>query len=151
MKSRFVFFLGIVIGAALLAGCGSDSGGKTVLSSNGGEGINVNGQGTTYGAPDVADVDIGVQVPAPTVAEAREKAATSMDAVLKSIKGNGIADADVRTSQFSVDPQYSYSTPAPGQPGSQYISWFQVTNVVTCAFAHWNSREDCRRGVNRRR
>jgi uncharacterized protein YggE len=130
MKSRFVIFLGIVVGAVLLAGCGSDSG-KTVLSQNGGEGINVNGQGTAYGAPDVADVDIGVEVPAPTVAEAREKAAIAMDEVLKSVKGNGVADDDVRTSQFSVDPQYTYYTPAPGQPGSQILSGYKVTNIVT--------------------
>ena len=128
MKSRFVIFLGIVIGAVLLMGCGTDLAGRTVLSSNGGEGINVNGQGTTYGSPDVADFDIGVQVPAPTVLEAREKAAMFMDAVIKSIKTNGITDADVRTSQFSVDPQYNYAT-GPGQ--SPVVNGYQVTNVVT--------------------
>src|ERR1041384_4594214 len=101
MNGRLVILLGIVVGAVLLVGCGSESG-RTVLSQNGGDGINGNGQGSVYGAPDVADIDVGVQVPAPTAAEAREKAAVAMDAVLKSIKANGVADADVRTSQFSV-------------------------------------------------
>lgn len=130
MKGRSAISFAIVIGALLLMACGSDSG-KTVLSTTGGDGINVNGQGTAYGAPDVADVDIGVEVPAPTVAEGREKAALAMDAIVKSIKGNGVADADVRTSQFSVDPQYNYNPTAPGQPYSPTISGYKVTNVVT--------------------
>jgi uncharacterized protein YggE len=130
MKGRLGIFLGTLIGVLLLVGCGGDST-KTVLSQNGGDGINVNGQGTTYGSPDIADVDIGVEVPAPTVGEAREKAATAMDAVLKSIKANGVADADVRTSQFSVDPQYNYNPPAPGQPSAPTINGYKVTNVVT--------------------
>jgi uncharacterized protein YggE len=132
VKFRAGIFLGVIaVGALLLTACTRDSG-TTVVSSSGAEGINVNGQGIAYGSPDVADVDIGVQVPAPTVAEAREKAAVAMDAVIKSVKGNGVADADVRTSQFSVDPQYSYPPGTnPYQGGSQTITGYQVTNVVT--------------------
>jgi uncharacterized protein YggE len=131
VKSRFVVFLVVVVGALLLVGCGSSSG-KTVVSNNGGEGLNVNGQGSVYGSPDMADIDVGVQVPALTADEARSKAAVAMDALLTSVKGNGIADADIRTSQFSVDPQYGYAAGEnPYQGGVQTVRGYQVTNVVT--------------------
>ena len=120
---------GLIASIVLLTACGGDSR-RTVVSSTGGDGINVNGQGTVYGSPDVVDVDIGVQVPAPTVAEAREKAGIAIDAVIKSIKANGVADNDVRTSQFSVDPQYNYGA-YPGDPAYMTVKGFTVVNVLT--------------------
>jgi uncharacterized protein len=127
VKLRAGILIGIVAaGTLLLTACsGSET---TVVSSTGGEGINVSGQGIAYGSPDVADVEIGVQAQATTVAEARQQAATSMDAVVSSIKGNGVADADIRTVQFTVDPRYS--TPRPDGTQSQIIG-YQVSNVVT--------------------
>jgi uncharacterized protein YggE len=115
----------MALGALVLTACGSKT---TVVSEGAGrEGISVQGQGVVYGAPDVADIDIGVQAQARTVAEAREQAASTMDAVVKSITGNGVAKEDIRTVQFSVDPRYS--TPPGG--GTQQLIGYQVSNVVT--------------------
>jgi uncharacterized protein len=127
MKGRRGIFVAVAaVGALLLAACGSDT---TVVSDSGNQrGISVQGQGIAYGSPDVAEVELGVQAQARTVAEARELAATSMDAVIKSIKANGLTDADVRTLQFSVEPRYS--PPTPGNT-TQTIIGYQVSNVVT--------------------
>src|SRR5262245_44507006 len=110
-KSSFLITSGLVAGAVLLMACGSSD--KSGVSGNSAPGINVNGQGTAYGVPDIVDVLMGVQVPAPNIAEARQQAATAMEALLRSVKGNGVLDTDVRTSQFSVDPRYVYP---PGGP-----------------------------------
>jgi uncharacterized protein YggE len=118
-KCKGILISSLAISALFLAACGGSG------SSDRPEGINVNGQGTVYGVPDVVDVLIGVQVPAPNVAEARQEAATAMDALLRSVKGNGVPDADVRTSQFSVDPRFIYT---PG--GAPTADGYQVTNMV---------------------
>jgi hypothetical protein len=115
----------LAAGALVLTGCGSDT--IVVTRSDSQNGISVQGQGVAYGAPDVADIQIGVQAQARTVAEARDQAAASMDAVVKSISANGVAKEDIRTVQFSVDPRYT--TPPGG--GSSMLTGYQVTNVVT--------------------
>jgi uncharacterized protein YggE len=128
MKGRTgILVAAVAVGALLLTACGgSDT--KVYTDDSGQNGISVQGQGIAYGAPDVADVDIGVQTQARDVSTAREDAARTMDAVNKAIKANGVADADIRTTQFSVDPRYS-SGPPP--LNTQTITGYQVTNVVT--------------------
>src|SRR5947208_13652933 len=99
MKGRAGIFVAVVaLGALMLTACGSDK--TTVVTDKAGNnGISVQGQGVAYGAPDVADVDIGVQAQARDVSEARNQAAQTMDAVNKAIKADGVADADIRTTQ----------------------------------------------------
>lgn len=45
---------------------------------------------------------------AETVAEARAEAASSMDAVIQSVKAHGIEDSDVQTQSFNIRPRYEY-------------------------------------------
>src|SRR5512138_3203192 len=126
MKGRASIFVAVVaLVALLLTGCGGDK--TTVISDKAAQnGISVQGQGIAYGAPDVADVEIGVQAQARDVSDARNQAAQTMDAVNKAVKANGVADADIRTTQFSVDPRYGTGT-----NNNQTIIGYQVTNVVT--------------------
>jgi uncharacterized protein YggE len=126
MKREFGLFVAVfALGALVLTGCTSKT--TVVADDTARTGINVSGQGIAYGAPDVADVEIGVQAQARTVAEARSQAAASMDAVVNSIKANGVAADDIRTVQFSVDPRYT--TPPGG--GTSTLTGYQVSNVVT--------------------
>ena len=53
-----------------------------------------------------ADITIGVQVTDTTVAAARSTAASAQQAVLDSLKTNGVANEDARTVEFQVNPQY---------------------------------------------
>ena len=126
MKGRAAILVAVlVLGVLVLTACGSETKVVTEGSSNR-EGVAVQGQGVAYGAPDVADIEIGVQAQARTVADARDQAAASMDAVVKSVKGNGVAAEDIRTIQFSVDPRYNT---LPG--GTSQLTGYQVSNVVT--------------------
>jgi uncharacterized protein YggE len=123
---RTRLFAVAALGMALLlvTACGSAK--TTVVTGNGqNQGISVNGTGSIYAAPDVADITIGVQVTDTTVAAARSTAANAQQAVLDSIKTNGVASEDARTVEFQVNPQYDYN-------GSrQTLRGYQVSNTLT--------------------
>lgn len=92
-------------------------------------GIAVSGTGTTSVKPDVALVNLGIEVTSPTVAEARGKAATTMDALTKAVKAKGVADADIQTKFFNIYPQYGAPTPN-AKPGAPEIVGYTVNNQV---------------------
>lgn len=123
MKARASIIGVALAGLAILAvGCSGD----TVVHTEGSTaaGISVVGTGKAFGTPDVARLQIGVSAEAQTVEAARNSAATSMEAVIASVRGNGVADRDIQTTQFSVSPQYDFN----GR--TQRIIGYRVTNVV---------------------
>ncbi len=89
-------------------------------------GIAVSGTGTANVTPDIAVIDLGTSVTAKTVADARDQAAQSMQKVIDAVKGQGVADKDIQTTSFSIQPQYNYT-----QDKGQEIIGYQVTNLVT--------------------
>lgn len=66
--------------------------------------IAVSGQGRVLVTPDIANVVLGVEVRNPALAPAQAEAATRIDAVLALLKGAGIAETDIRTVQYSIQP-----------------------------------------------
>jgi len=114
----------ITMGLALLAfGCTE----TTVLPSGQEQtGVSVSGQGSVFGEPDVAVLTLGVESEADSVSEARQRAAESMDAVLAALKGGGVADEDIQTTRFSVQPRFEYLL-----NGRQVLIGFVVSNLVT--------------------
>jgi uncharacterized protein YggE len=71
-----------------------------------GTGISVVGQGIVTGQPDVARITIGSDAFDPSLSRAQAAAAQSMDAVITKLKADGIADTDIRTVAYNVNPQY---------------------------------------------
>ena len=67
--------------------------------------ISVTGESTVSIAPDLAEVEGGVTTQAKTAREASDGTNKAMAAVLAALKGAGIADADIRTSRLSLQPQ----------------------------------------------
>jgi uncharacterized protein YggE len=88
------------------------------------QGISVSGTGEASGAPDLALLDLGVSAEGKTVKEARDTAATAMNKVLGALKDDGVADKDVQTRQFRIEPEYDYPN------GKQVLIGFRVTNIV---------------------
>ena len=105
-----------------------------VIGANQQAGIFVDGSGVITATPDVATLYLSVQTQAATVAPARDQAAAAMDAVIKSLRDNGVADKDIKTTYFSIQPIYT-SKPhiPPAYPGQtdQVISGYMVSNSVT--------------------
>jgi uncharacterized protein len=92
-----------------------------VLSPSAPEGVRVFGVGEAAGAPDVARTQLGVEVRAATSEQAVAEASQRMAAVLTALKQLGIAEADLRTSQYSLNfeqesPQPQPPTPPPAAP-----------------------------------
>lgn len=121
---RLLTLLGAAGALSLLAiGCGTDT--TVITSGNDKPGITVSGEGSVFGEPDVALATLGVQADAASVGDARSQAAASMDAMLKALKDGGVAEKDIQTTQFSVEPRYDFSN------NKQQLIGFTVTNTAT--------------------
>lgn len=123
--SRFAAFGVAGLALALLSGpaaVSADTGGgadRRVLT--------VSGQGEVRGAPNQAMLSAGVVTTARTAASALSDNSRAMNAVFVTLKRAGIADKDMQTSNFSVQPQY-----ATDKNGNTLrdITGYQVSNTV---------------------
>ncbi|MQC48178.1 MAG: DUF541 domain-containing protein, partial [Chloroflexi bacterium] len=88
-------------------------------------GITVTGEGKVTVRPDIALVNVGVEVTAPTVAEARAAAAEAMQLLQDAVKANGVVESDIRTQYFNIYPQYVYR-----ENDAPRITGFTVNNQV---------------------
>lgn len=79
--------------------------GKDAIVSNT---ISVNGKGEAISIPDIATFSFSVSETAKTVAEAQTAATTRINAALKAVKDAGVADKDVKTTSYSINPHYDY-------------------------------------------
>lgn len=70
--------------------------------------IAVNGSGKVTLKPDLATVQLGVSTKAETAADAQSKNNELMEAVLASVKANGVADTDITTSYVNLYEVYDY-------------------------------------------
>jgi uncharacterized protein YggE len=111
--------------AALAVACTTEKTEKVeVQSPSQAQGISVSGTGDASGAPDLALLQLGVSAEGKTVKEARDTAASAMNDVLDALKGDGVAENDVQTRQFRIEPEYQYPD------GKQELTGFRVTNIV---------------------
>jgi uncharacterized protein len=133
MSLAVVVGLAVVVAAALTFGVMNvaHAGTVSVLPvSSQQTGITVCGHGTAHVRPDQARIQVGVQASAATAEDARAQAAQAMNAVLATLKSNGVADQDIQTDYFAIQPEYSYSSGAPHQIG------YSATNDVTATIRH---------------
>ena len=93
-KIGLIMILGIV-GMLLLATAGCD--GKDTISYRDSQqtGISVSGQGKVTAAPDLANLSLGIEAQAATVAEAQTQAADAMNKVMTALKSSGIVEKDM--------------------------------------------------------
>jgi len=91
--------------------------------------IAVSGTGRIVLTPDTADLRLGVSSTAKTVKAARSAAATSMTAVIASLKNLGIADKDIQTSSINLNPDYRYENNQP-----PVLTGYQASNNVSVKF-----------------
>ncbi len=87
-------------------------------------GITVSGVGEMTGAPDTVEVDVGVSVLADTVAEATSVAAERSQSVISALTSAGVAEADMTTFDYTIQPEYDYSG------NQQRLTGYRVSNTV---------------------
>ena len=85
------------------------------------------GEGSITVPPDYAQIRSGVTTTAKTVNEASDVNSKSMAAITAALLNAGIAQKDIQTSRFSIDPVY---TPQP-QPAEPKLSGYRVTKQIT--------------------
>jgi uncharacterized protein len=112
--------------AVVLAACGGTT--PQAITVNNSEesqmGISVTGMGEVTGTPDTVEVDLGVSILAATVAEATSLAADKADSLIAALTSNGVAREDIATTDYSIYPEYDYSTNA------QRLLGYRVSNTV---------------------
>jgi len=113
--------------AVVLAGTACSEGDTNVMTGpQETAGLQVSGHGEVQAQPDTAFINLGVQVTAKNVAEARDSAAKAADAVISSLKKNGVDEKDIKTTNYSIQPQYVYDK----NGGEPRITGYTITNTV---------------------
>ena len=132
MKKRLVaiIFLALVLVSVGAVGCteyfGSeeDSVNSSIVSQQN-VGIWVTGTGKISVVPDIAVLNLGVQVQKDTVSEAQQAAATAMDAIMAVLDDYNVDETDIQTQQLSIQPVYRWDD------GKQTLLGYSVTNTIT--------------------
>ncbi len=88
-------------------------------------GIWVTGEGKVSVVPDVAILNLGIESQADTVAEAQNRAATAMEAVLAELDNYGIAQRDIKTQHFNIYPVRRWVE------DKEILLGYRVNNTVT--------------------
>jgi hypothetical protein len=95
--------------------------------------ISITGQGGAKAVPDEALLSAGVTTQARTAAAALAANSRAMNAVFETLRKAGVADKDMQTSDFSVQPQYS------ADKGPQRVTGYQVSNNVSVTVENLSS------------
>jgi uncharacterized protein YggE len=90
--------------------------------------VEVTGEGSVNAAPDFARVTLGVTNTGKTAGEAMAANAKAANALVSLIKSEGVAPADIQTSEVSISPMFSQ--PSPGQQNTPTITGYSVSNNV---------------------
>lgn len=103
------------------------------LADDPGPTIAVTGHGEVMAAPDTAYITSGVTTRGETAAAALEANSLAMQDILETLTAAGIAERDIQTSNFSVNPNYVYSDSRDeeGYTRPPRIDGYQVSNTVT--------------------
>jgi uncharacterized protein YggE len=91
--------------------------------------ILVNGQGSAEIAPDMAVLQLSVTREADTAREALDANSAAMAQVIKALRAEGVAERDLQTNNFSIQPKYLYPPQEPqGERQPPRIVGYTVRN-----------------------
>lgn len=97
--------------------------------------ISVSGYGESYSTPDIATFSYSVVSEKPTVAQAQADATAKSNAILSYLKSAGIDEKDVQTTNYSINPQYDYTSAVCANgycpPGRQTLRGYEVRQSAT--------------------
>ena len=153
-RKTFLLLSAALVMAAALAACSGNGEGSGDANGNGpaatdlrsnsstivydtNSGIHAAGVGTVSGEPDIAVISLGVEALRDSVSEARDDAARALAAIVEELREAGIAEDDIRTARFSINPRYEYV-----RDGQQQLLGFQVTNTLNVTLRDLNATGD---------
>ncbi len=91
--------------------------------------VTVNGLGTVKMKPDIAYINIGVQIFDADAKKAQDENGKIMDKVISAIKNNGIKDEDIKTIQYSIHKSFR-AEPKPFGGNEDRVEGYYSRNVV---------------------
>ncbi len=87
--------------------------------------LSVTGEGKASIAPDVATIDLGIITEGNAINIIIEKNTNSMNTVLADIKTLGIAEKDIKTKNYSLQPRYDWT-----QTGTRISRGYSLTQTI---------------------
>jgi uncharacterized protein YggE len=130
----------VSVGALVVSGCAPSAlAAPTVAGETPTRSITVVGRGEVKAEPDIATVNLGVEVTAATVSDAMSEANARMQTILAAMKALGISDKDIQTSNFSINferreaptPAVSELTPGTKAGNAQAApGFYRVNNMI---------------------
>jgi len=87
--------------------------------------FNVEGTGTATDVPDSGVVNLGITQTATTVADAQSKTNTVANKIIEDIKKLGISEKDIKTTNYSVNPNYG-TNPRPLVPSQPQTMMYPI-------------------------
>lgn len=93
------------------------------LVTSGQRTISVAGTGSVTAIPDRLTLAFGVATNSPRVSEALKANNTSAQALIASLKANGLEEKDIKTSELSINPQFDAA--------GREVKSYNVSNTVT--------------------
>lgn len=84
--------------------------------------IDVSGEGYVFAVPDVATESFTVEQKGATVHEAQAVVTKKVNDAVAFLKDSGIAEKDIKTTNYSANPEYSYSNPCADKICTQVYS-----------------------------
>lgn len=118
--------------------------------------INVSGQGEVVAKPDIGQFTFSVMAEATDAATAQSDSATKINDILAYLSAAGVADEDVKTTSYYLNPKYSYQERicAAGvsycPPGDRVLDGYEVSQAVTVKVRDLNTAGDLISGVGER-
>ena len=114
---------------AVVAGASSAPAAESQMSDvANGRWVEVSGEGSISAAPDFARVTLGVTSTGKTAGDAMAANAKAANALVSLVKAEGVAPADIQTSELSISPMFS--EPVHGQDTAPTITGYSVSNNV---------------------
>lgn len=132
-KKALWLLVGLLLASLVVAGaaCASQPRGDVVgdLSLIPGlftRGISVTGEGRVTATPDLAILRLGIEAQDESVAQAQARARTAMDQVMEVLSRADVAEKDIQTAYFSIQPVYQWLK----EEERQEVIGYRVTNML---------------------
>ena len=118
MRTKYLSFAILAVLALVVSACGPTTINQAAPETP--RTLNVSGIGVVYLTPDIVYINIGVNTQRENAAEAVEINKEQTNAVIAAIRDFGVAEKDIRTTNFSIwsNPQYD---PAGQITGTNYV------------------------------
>jgi len=92
--------------------------------------ITVSGKGEVVVKPDLAVVSFGVSTENLDVAKAQTESTTKMNNIINLLKTKGVAEKDIKTTNYNIYPRYDYTQLTPYSSGKQTLAAYVVSQTV---------------------